>query len=343
MKLNIIGNGFDLYHGLPSRYYDFATWLIENDPDLYQDISKYLGVQIFARVRNGLDIEEGDYVVEEQFWSCFEQRLGNVDSTAFEDQLLDDLGLENDDPVSLFEEVNADSIAKNIKYKLAKWIYESVDIDQNYKIIKKNMRCKIKFAPEDRFIVFNYTHTLQRLYRIPDQKIFYIHGECMDENSTLIVGHGNEDIIPELACQIREAEAKYDYTQSSLNAIDEMSCMLSFIKELKKDVSLHLQQLSHVLQEISLPIDEIIIYGFSFGDVDMPYVHEISKHYRNVPWRISEWKKDTDKENCIVEKLTRVTGIEKGMCSFFEFNNPVGEFIRDKILSAQHRSDYELV
>lgn len=38
MKLVVIGNGFDLYHGLPSKYSDFAKWLIQNDQDLFESM-----------------------------------------------------------------------------------------------------------------------------------------------------------------------------------------------------------------------------------------------------------------------------------------------------------------
>ena len=41
MRLNIIGNGFDLYHGIPSKYQDFANWLIQNDAQLFESIGDY--------------------------------------------------------------------------------------------------------------------------------------------------------------------------------------------------------------------------------------------------------------------------------------------------------------
>ena len=33
--LNIIGNGFDLYHGLPTSYYDFACYMLATDENLH--------------------------------------------------------------------------------------------------------------------------------------------------------------------------------------------------------------------------------------------------------------------------------------------------------------------
>ncbi len=41
MKLYIIGNGFDLYHHLPSTYYDFRDFVKEKDPFVFGIIEKY--------------------------------------------------------------------------------------------------------------------------------------------------------------------------------------------------------------------------------------------------------------------------------------------------------------
>ena len=38
--LNIIGNGFDLYHGLPTSYYDFACYMLTTDEGLYTELSE---------------------------------------------------------------------------------------------------------------------------------------------------------------------------------------------------------------------------------------------------------------------------------------------------------------
>jgi hypothetical protein len=347
MKLNIIGNGFDLYYGLPSRYADFANWLIENDESIYQAISKFFGIQIYEAVQLYYDIEDGDYIIQERFWSDFENELGNVDSSAFEEQLINDLGLENDDPVSLRSEVEADSIAEDLKRKFAEWIYNSVDTKANYRIIRRNMRKKdinINFSSQDKFIVFNYTHTLQNIHKIPNDNIFYIHGECLDDDSYLTVGHGNDSALAELANQISIEETEYDYTQSSRNSIDEKECMLSFMKSLRKDVEVHLMFLTDFLKEISPNVDEIVVYGFSFGDVDMPYIREINQMCKNATWKISMFTYNAQKERELIYKLGRkCADIEEKKCFGFEFQNPLCGKIRDEIRNEQHCSDYLIV
>ena len=41
--LYIIGNGFDLHHGINSSYRNFRDWLYENEPTVIQDIEEAYG------------------------------------------------------------------------------------------------------------------------------------------------------------------------------------------------------------------------------------------------------------------------------------------------------------
>ena len=65
-KLYVIGNGFDLHHGIQSSYFNFKDFLEENDPDVYNVVDTY-----FGNVKD--------------FWWDFEKNLALLD----EDQILD--------------------------------------------------------------------------------------------------------------------------------------------------------------------------------------------------------------------------------------------------------------
>lgn len=41
--LYIIGNGFDLHHGIPSGYHSYRQWLEENHPGVLYLIDEYYG------------------------------------------------------------------------------------------------------------------------------------------------------------------------------------------------------------------------------------------------------------------------------------------------------------
>ncbi|MEK8746646.1 AbiH family protein, partial [Escherichia coli] len=42
MRLYIIGNGFDMRHGLPTGYKHFKSYVEKNDQDLYDAIEEYI-------------------------------------------------------------------------------------------------------------------------------------------------------------------------------------------------------------------------------------------------------------------------------------------------------------
>ncbi|MCB8999333.1 MAG: hypothetical protein H6540_04595 [Bacteroidales bacterium] len=41
MKLYIIGNGFDIHHGIKSKYSDFKDYVEKNDKVLFDSLEKY--------------------------------------------------------------------------------------------------------------------------------------------------------------------------------------------------------------------------------------------------------------------------------------------------------------
>lgn len=60
-SLYIIGNGFDLHHGIPSNYRDFGHYLAAVDRDTYLEVEAYFNV-------------------DDEFWWQFEQQLANFDA-----------------------------------------------------------------------------------------------------------------------------------------------------------------------------------------------------------------------------------------------------------------------
>lgn len=66
MKLYIIGNGFDIYHGINSRYSDFKNYVHVTDYELFQTLEKYFNT--------------------DELWSDFEETLAYIDA----DEIIDD-------------------------------------------------------------------------------------------------------------------------------------------------------------------------------------------------------------------------------------------------------------
>jgi hypothetical protein len=60
--LYVIGNGFDIHHGIPSTFLDYRDWLEQYKPDVFQYISEFF-----------------DNLCFREEWSSFEKNLGEKD------------------------------------------------------------------------------------------------------------------------------------------------------------------------------------------------------------------------------------------------------------------------
>ncbi len=126
----------------------------------------------------------------------------------------------------------------------------------------------IDLKNESLYLTFNYTDTLEKVYKISENNILHIHGRAsIDEN--LIVGHRNYiDPIQYLtyATDFREDNHRID------NVCDYNKLYKPIEYLIDKNRSFF-DQLSH--------IKSIVIIGHSCNDIDKLYFKEVSKHVSN--------------------------------------------------------------
>lgn len=162
-ELYIIGNGFDLRHGLPTKYENFKDWLSTNSP-----MTSYSLETMFNN--------NGD------LWSNFEEALGcyNPEEAIngfFDPIIMERLYPQGSEVVSLIHSLSYDEICS----LFCGWI-RSINIE--------GVRSLIKFSSDALFLTFNYTKVLEEIYRIPETRICHIHGYADDPDS-IIFGHNN--------------------------------------------------------------------------------------------------------------------------------------------------------
>jgi len=68
-KLFVVGNGFDMYHGIASSYLRFRDYVRQTNVDVYEALEKYL------------------YLHDDYEWNQFEKNMANLDA----DELLDEM------------------------------------------------------------------------------------------------------------------------------------------------------------------------------------------------------------------------------------------------------------
>lgn len=248
------------------------------------------------------------------YWRDVEKNLGLLSSLWVEDSLEDNLYLENPDAMDL--EIDRPNHSDTIKETLKNWVNSTIDTKNNFHIVKNMLNEKqIEFNPEDMFVSFNYTHTLEEVYDIPN--VLHVHGEAsrIFEND-LIIGHGNNEILQNLQDRISELDGD-DYDQPSRNRKLEYQFEEKVLADLRKPVEICKARLSSFINKIKEP-DNICIYGFSLGDVDIPYMQLIKERFPACKWRFSYYS-ESDIEK--IKEVANFLKIEDSQYVFFEFKN----------------------
>lgn len=169
-KLYIIGNGFDIMHGMKTKYQDFYNWLLIPER-LY----------VIEELQSVYSVEEdGEFLL----WSNFEDALGKYDINvasewSFENLNIAEISIGNQKVScpSLFLETQLDDIVNDV---FTKWVGQ----------ILLSIERKLELPQDALYFTFNYTDTLEKLYNISQNSVLNIHGR-LNNGDHLIIGHNN--------------------------------------------------------------------------------------------------------------------------------------------------------
>lgn len=294
-KLFIIGNGFDIAHGLNTRYSDFMKYLnqFEIPPRLIAPM--FVDRNSMSKddiVRHDLYDKISKYISVEDLWYHFEDALGNIDI----EQIKDDnscylLGYGDDNwkdsahhdyQYMINEEL---SFTDEIVYWFCRWL----DTINTHVAPKKEITKLID--AEDVFLNFNYTDTLETTYGICENRINYIHGKA-GRDSKLILGHHNEEYFKEPVDMTKMSEEEYENYYEYISGIDirEQEAdeyIEAYFRRTFKD-TLAIIDANYPFFERLYDVNVIYILGHSLSFVDMNYFIKIRKQVgENCIWNIS--------------------------------------------------------
>ncbi|MBD7976184.1 bacteriophage abortive infection AbiH family protein [Serpens gallinarum] len=170
--LYVIGNGFDLHHGLPTQYKHFKDFLHMVDRQVFNWVDTYIPA--------GED------------WSDLELALADMDTERVVTDLADFLASYSDEDWSdaghhVFQyEVDrvATGLSRTLQSRFGEWIRSIVvpDCSPTHQLLGT-------LESNTQYLTFNYTSTLSKLYDIPAKSILHIHGKGDEHGSELIMGH----------------------------------------------------------------------------------------------------------------------------------------------------------
>lgn len=267
--LYVIGNGFDLNHGMCTRYNNFKNWLIKHERfDTILELENLFG--------NNTSL-----------WCDFETALGRYD---FEKAVNWDL-----DSLYIVEKQ-----VGNVSYIIGDPFYLDVSINEIVsnsfiewvKDIKLPKEKKFHIANNAFFITFNYTETLEDIYGIEAKNILHLHGN-RTENNQLIVGHRNY-VDPVTAIR----------NDVSLRENNERIQRICNLNELYKPIEKIIDNNQHVWCKLN-DVSQVIVIGHSCNEIDYLYFKKIADSIKND----SNWAfychsiEDKDRMQTLTKKL----------------------------------------
>lgn len=263
--LYVVGNGFDRHHKMATSYVDFGEFLSRNQRE----------------VRTLLD----DYfpTYDEHFWHHFEEELAHFDVEMLVQNLEHFIvPYSADDWSDAYHhdyEYELDRVVEGLSEGLlsafTEWVGQ-IALPSPYSLAVPQAR----IDPTARFINFNYTRTLQELYRVPDDRIWHIHGVA-GGTEPLVLGHAWLPSTTET--QYAQLDLERDDTRFIGGAliIDEY-----FKKTFKPTAKIIAENAARFASFHD--VDDIRVLGHSLSDVDLPYLQAIASNVGpNAAWRIS--------------------------------------------------------
>lgn len=263
--LYVIGNGFDMLHGVRSSYYDF---------------SKTLGKR--SSVRFYLE----NYLKTDDLWADFEAALGKIDIEAMcqpyiIDNFLDTNGAYDEDAGAAEIYMSAEmavepitSMSTELMDRFHKWI-SGLRVNTNDRPLSNIIK-------GGKVLNFNYTEFVEDLYGVDSTDICYIHG-CRKKT-----GKGRQRLILGHIPGANDAEYEFEDDYSAINDLKAHEQLLYDVQQialrmtvnadetLTKKCDVIIRNHQSFFKELS-DIRQIITIGHSLYPVDWDYFAEIIK------------------------------------------------------------------
>ncbi|MCT6516116.1 bacteriophage abortive infection AbiH family protein [Proteus vulgaris] len=284
-KLYVIGNGFDLWHNLPTSYKDFY---------------------LFAQTT--LDELESYYsfnTQNNQPWHDFENALGYFDAVGLFNNLNEvSIALDSFKPSHIYgleDEITeqTESHVATVKETFTHWVNQ-LDVSCAER--------KMIFPEDALFITFNYTSTLQSVYEIENDRILHIHGRA-EMYDDLIFGHGKNIVEPPEFYD--DGESTWDmFSDAQRGARYPLYALRKPVEDVLKHHENNFTQLSNVV--------EIVVIGHSLNKIDQLYFCRIAQITEGAFWKVCFYS-ENEKE-CYIQSLINC-GVERSKIELITYGD----------------------
>jgi hypothetical protein len=284
--LYIIGNGFDLHHGLNTSYKSFGFYLKEIHSEIYDYLIEYYGLPYLE-----------DPEIKYYEWNYFESALADLNyESVLEDNsdLLPNVASDDfsDKDWHALEQV-MEGIVNDLTINL---FNEFKNFIQNVEFPNKDNNELLNIDKNSKFLSFNYTDTLERYYGISSKNILYIHNKAIS-NDILILGHGTN---PESFVKVEEKmpdnltfEEQHEWNERMSDSYDfsyerGLDTILSYFSKSFKYTEDLINKNNNFFNDLK-SIKKVFVLGQSASNVDQPYFRKILQSIEdvNIVWTAS--------------------------------------------------------
>ncbi|HLO63544.1 MAG TPA: bacteriophage abortive infection AbiH family protein [Azonexus sp.] len=268
--LYLIGNGFDLWHGIPSSYRHFKAYVKAHDQELSRISEAYLPAEEdWSDLESSLADIDVDYIIDDlgHFMSCY----GADD---WSDSAYHDFQIEVERVV--------ENLSEGLKRQFATWIRKlCIPTPETAPRLLKTI------DPAALFLSFNYTPTLRTMYGIPDAQVLHIHGRADRPDSDLILGHAWNPHTR------RSLNYRHDIEELDTRQVEAFELLDDYFSRTFKPSQRIIEANARFFEQLT-DVETIWVLGHSLLAVDAPYFHailsvpEISKACWQVAYRLEE-------------------------------------------------------
>lgn len=291
-SLCIIGNGFDIHHGLETEYSDFRNYLMKNGK-----------VDYVNQLESFFQSEYVDKYGKRRFllWSNLEEAIGDYHLDEMYHELTDWIEIDDDHMMRTAaqkEDAPNDFLApllNALPYELEDWI-RSISL--------VGVETDVDLPRPAKFLTFNYTRLLEEAYHIPQEAILHIHG-VVGGGEKLIVGHK----VKRAEREAYDEDAPIFQEESKINIIRIMN-------ECRKPTEDIIARNWHYFQSLN-DVTDIYVYGHSYSMVDKDYFEEIRKYVDDdTKWHLGC---HGEKDRVAAEEMMHMLNVAKANWGRFTF------------------------
>lgn len=280
-KLYIVGNGFDMHHCLKTSYWHFGQYLLEHNEELYVLLNRYIS---YAND-------------DKDLWSNFEANLANLEIYELLESASNYLPNYGSDDFRDRDRYDFNiEMEKHYEMITHSLLAEFKDFINAVEITDQALEHKIAINKQARFLTFNYTPTLEKLYNIEPSRVTYIHNAASQDEHPLILGHGIDPKVlakkkpvppsglseEDLERWIEDQADMYDYSYD----LGEQTIREYFRVSFKPTIEI-IGRFGDYWQDLS-DITEIEILGHSMSAVDIQYFIKVVESVNTeCTWKVS--------------------------------------------------------